>query len=200
MNLASVLLCLIFAAMGYVMHPMLLSALVDSKVVAESSLSDIYKQEQEKALIKSEGNIEPESVKPEVKRETESSPVQVKPLVTEKHEEPASVIPTPAPNLAPAPVTATEQSQAEVKLDDEAFIKVLQNSVKAGDVTEFKFDQVLGWKRLGEQLIDGGTYDVGLVVYSAETIFGMQKIQAKALVKDGRVVKWLWATTNIQMR
>jgi len=43
MNLASFLLCLVFAGVGYVAYPIILPKLIDAKLVSEASLSDDYK-------------------------------------------------------------------------------------------------------------------------------------------------------------
>ena len=191
MNIASFLLCLVFAAIGYVLHPMLLPKLVENDVVAESALSDSYKAEQKAKLAKQTSKPD-DSKKPNEK--TTPTPTPVKPEVAEKPE------PTPVKPAPVAPKPAPKPPKAEVKLNDQEFINALQSSVKAGDVNEFKYEQVVDWKREGEQEIDGGTYDVGLVTYKAQTIFDEQQLQAKALIKDGKVVKWLWASTNPKMR
>ncbi|MFT5906147.1 MAG: hypothetical protein ACI9E1_001753 [Cryomorphaceae bacterium] len=190
MNSSSILLCFVFAAIGYVIHPMILPGLVDAKVVAESALSDSYKEEQAKKsgkdLAKPEDDkiedLAPAAVKPEVVELP--TPVIPEPVI------PEPVIPTPAPVTKPAPV------DEGVKLSEQEFIDVLKASVKAGDVNEFEFSQVLEWKLAGED----GANQVGMVTYKADTIFDEQQLEAKALVKDGKVVKWLWPTTNTKMR
>jgi len=156
--------------------------MVESNLVAESSLSDSYKEEQaKKALPQADDAKKPEE-KPEV--------VVQKPVASASEPEP--VIPDPTP----APVTP----KAEVKLNDEEFITALQSSVKAGEVNEFKIEQAQDWKRVGEELIGNDTYDVGMITYKAQTIYGDQQLQAKALIKNGKVVKWLWPVTSTEMK
>jgi len=178
MNLASFLLCLVFAAIGYVAHPTLLPKLVDSKLVVKSSLSDSYKEELGEDLPISEDDeieeVAPDAVKLEVV------------------EQPIPVIPDPVTN----PALEIPKVAVMVKLSEQELIDVLKSSVKAGDVNEFNFDQVVDWKLSGED----GVYQVGMVTYKADTIFDEQQLEAKALVKDGKVVKWLWPTTNTKMR
>jgi hypothetical protein len=199
MNSSSLLLCLVFAAIGYVIHPMILPGLVDSKLVAESSLSDSYKQEQavktgkdtSKPEDPSEDDVTPEPVKPDVVEETAPDPV---------------VIPKPElePVPTPDPVSDTEPEEPKedpvVKLSESELIDILKASVKAGDVNEFEFSQVISWKEADEELIGSDTFQVGMVTYKADTIFDEQQLDAKAIIKDGKVVKWLWPTTNTQMR
>ena len=193
MNLASFLLCLVFAAIGYVVHPMLLSKLVDSKLVAESSLSDSYREEQAK---KADKDL-PKSGDDETKG-TVSEPAKPEVVVIPTPAVPVPVIPTP--ELVPDPAPVEPEVETGVKLGEKEFIDALKASVKARDVNEFDFDQVLSWKRAGEEELDGGTYEVGMVTYKADTIFDEQQLEAKALIKDGKVVKWLWPTTNTKMR
>ena len=201
MNLSSFLLYFVFAAIGYVAHPMLLPSLVDSNMIAESSLSDRYKEGQ----VKKTGKVEPESG--EDKKEDiaieDTVPEVIKPEVVEQ---PTPAIPMTAREPDPVINRAVDEPIDEpidepvVKLSELAFMNILKSSVKAGEVNEFAFDQVLDWKRAGVEQLDGGTYEVGMVTYQADTIFDEQKLEAKALIKDGKVVKWLWPTTNTKMR
>ncbi|MGJ8655762.1 MAG: hypothetical protein ACSHX6_04855 [Akkermansiaceae bacterium] len=205
MNSASFLLCIVFAAIGYVIHPMILPKLVDSGIVSESVLSDSYKK---KGADKKTTDEEPELMGEDTEAEpVEPSAPDMEPEPEEEAPapEPAPMpapVPTPAPIPAPVPTPApvTEQPAATGKLTDAEFAAVLKNSVSLGEVNEFKIDQVADWKRTGEEVVAGETYDVGLVTYNAKTIFGEEKLQAKALVKGGKVVKWLWPTTNTEMR
>jgi hypothetical protein len=184
MNSSSFLLYIVFAAIGYVAHPMLLPKLVDSNFVAESSLSDSSK---EKKVSKTEKDLP----RPEVDDEEDIAIIPIKPEVVEQ---PAPTI--PIPEVVINPVQDTAEDSSVTKLSEQDFINVLKNSVKAGDVNEFEFDQVLEWKLEGTD----GSYQIGMITYVADTIFDEQQLEAKALVEDGKVVKWLWPTTNTEMR
>jgi hypothetical protein len=48
--------------------------------------------------------------------------------------------------------------------------------------------------------VDGETYQTGLAAYKAETIFGPKTVQAKALIKGGKVIKWIYAKTGMEIR
>ena len=65
---------------------------------------------------------------------------------------------------------------------------------------EFKFEQVEGWKAGEEETVDGESYQTGLAAYKAQTIFGEKTVQAKALIKGGKVVKWIYAKTGMEIR
>ncbi len=101
----------------------------------------------------------------------------------------------PEPEPAPEP---TPQPSGD--LDAEAIVKLMQDSIKAGEIKEFTFDQVLGWKAGEEEERDGVTYQTGLVAYKAETIFGVKTIQAQALIKDGGIVRWIWPKSGMEIK
>lgn len=86
------------------------------------------------------------------------------------------------------------------KLSEAEVIELMKESVRSGKVSEFKFEQVLGWKLEADEQIDGQSYQIGLIVYNAETIFGVQKQRAKALIAKGKVAKWIWAETGVEIR
>jgi len=102
--------------------------------------------------------------------------------------------PTPEPDVAPAP------NENGGTVDKAGIVALMQTSVKAGKVTEFEFKQVVSWNVGGDMEFDGKTYQVGRVTFKAETILGMQEHDAIALIENGAVVKWMWATTKLEMR
>ena len=109
-------------------------------------------------------------------------------------EEPVVKIPepTPAPAVDPAPVA--------VAAGPTDAVKAMQDSVKAAQIKEFTFDQVLDWKAEADEIVDGETYQTGLASYKAETIFGIKTIQAKALIKAGKVQRWIWPKSGMEIK
>ena len=106
--------------------------------------------------------------------------------------EPMPVVePTPAPAPAPA---------ADAKLGDDEIIALMKESIAGGAVKEFTSDQVKGWKTNGEETIDGTEYQTGLAAYEAATIFGVRPVQAKALIKDGKIVRWVYAKSGMEIQ
>lgn len=119
--------------------------------------------------------------------------------------------PEPAPEPAPDPVAdeepVTEPMDEETpapgpaaKLDRAGVIKLMQESVKAGGLKEFTFDQVLNWKAGEDEDFDGITYQTGIAAYKAETIFGVKTIEAKALISEGKIQKWIWAKSGLEIK
>jgi len=103
--------------------------------------------------------------------------------------------PTPAPVPEPAP--APEPAPVATAKDP---VQVMQESLRSGQIKEFTFDQVLDWKAGAEEAVDGENYATGLVSYKAETIFGVKTIQAKALIKEGKVAKWIWPKSGMEIK
>jgi hypothetical protein len=98
--------------------------------------------------------------------------------------------PPPAPP-EPAPAAA---------LNAEQIVEVMKASVQGGSIKEFTLAQVQGWKAGEEEDVDGETYQTGLAAYKAQTIFGEKTVQAKALIKGGKVTKWIYAKTGMEIR
>lgn len=102
----------------------------------------------------------------------------------------AVVEPTPTP---PAPPVGPAGSSNVVS--------VMQASIRAAEIKEFTFDQVLDWKAAdAPEVVEGESYQVGMISYQAETVFGKKTIEAKALIKDGKVVRWLWPKSGMQIQ
>lgn len=87
------------------------------------------------------------------------------------------------PAAAPAPAAAVEQ-----KVD---VVKAMQESVRSAQIKEFTLEQVLNWKAEADEIVDSNVYQVGTITYKAETILGVKNIQAKAMIKDGKVQRWI---------
>lgn len=99
--------------------------------------------------------------------------------------------PTPA-----SPSAATPASQA----GSTDVVSAMQESVKAAQIKEFTFAQVLEWKAGPDEAVDGENYQTGLASYKAETIFGVKTIQAKALLKGGKVQRWIWPKSGMEIK
>ncbi|MBC7981442.1 MAG: hypothetical protein H7Y36_12845 [Armatimonadetes bacterium] len=99
---------------------------------------------------------------------------------------------------------ASEPSSAEPEAATDGpvdVVAIMQASIRKSDIKEFTFDQVLDWLP-GEnpETVDGETYATGIASYKAETVFGVKTIQAKAFIKDGKVVRWLWPKSGMEIK
>lgn len=128
---------------------------------------------------------------PAVVTQTEPTPPPVVEPMPVKQPE-VVVEPTPTPQPAPAPVVAA--------MSAEDIVKLMQESIRSGQIKEFTFDQVIGWKAGEEEEFEGEKYQTGLAAYKAETIFGVKNIQAKALIQGGKVMRWIWPTSGLEIQ
>ena len=106
-------------------------------------------------------------------------------------------------------MNARIQREAEMKriedakpvvLDEVAIVSCMQASVAENEVSEFKADQVIEWLAGEDMEFDGVNYQTGMVTFEAETILGKQQQKAIALIENGKVEKWYWAKTKLEMR
>lgn len=119
------------------------------------------------------------------------------PPVPEPAPEPAPVVEkTPIPEPEPMGGAAGESAPS----GSDEIVLAMQASIKAAQIKEFTFDQVTEWKAGENETVDGESYQTGLASYSAETIFGNKIIQAKALVKGGKVQRWIWPKSGMEIK
>lgn len=124
-----------------------------------------------------------------------------------KNEPTPAVEPMPAkePEVAPEPTKEPEPAPtpkpvSSATLSAEDIVKLMQESIRSGQIKEFTFDQVIGWKAGEEEELEGEKFQTGLAAYKAETIFGVKNIQAKALIQGGKVIRWIWPTSGLEIQ
>ena len=103
----------------------------------------------------------------------------------------------PAPAEPPAqtePIPATN-----VTLDESQIVSTMQASINAQQIKKFGYSAVTSWKAGETENIDGQSYQTGLVTYKDQTIFGVKNIQAKALIINGKVQRWIWPTSGLEI-
>jgi hypothetical protein len=108
--------------------------------------------------------------------------------------------PEPAPTPEPAPEPEPVAPPVVALLGAEEIVKLLQDSIRSKQIKEFAFDDVLTWKAGDEEEVDGIQYQTGVVTYKAVTILGVRTIPAKALIREGKVAKWIWPNTKTEIK
>ena len=109
--------------------------------------------------------------------------------------------PAPVPTPEPAPAPAPEPAPAPAPAGSGDPVAIMKASIQAGEIKEFTFAQVLEWlPGEGAETIDGQNYQTGIASYKAETVFGVKTIQAKALIQGGKVVRWLWPKSGMEIK
>ncbi|HEY8960680.1 MAG TPA: hypothetical protein VIM57_00640, partial [Luteolibacter sp.] len=79
-------------------------------------------------------------------------------------------------------------------------IVAMQESFQKDGLKEFTEAQPTRWQVGGDETIKGETYQTGLLDYLAQTPFGGKAMQVKALLRDGKVVKWVSVTSGKELR
>lgn len=99
-----------------------------------------------------------------------------------------------------APSGIAETAQPSVESTPVDPLKVMRENLQSGKIKEFNVDQVVNWNQGGTETIDGETYDTASVSYETDTILGRKTMQAKALIRNGTVEKWIWAKSGIEIK
>ncbi|HUF63672.1 MAG TPA: hypothetical protein VMN36_16465 [Verrucomicrobiales bacterium] len=94
----------------------------------------------------------------------------------------------PAPEPAGTVDLGTEPERAP-----DGSVPLMLESIRSGQVTEIDPARISYWKWLGQQVIDGEIYWAGVVGYQTDTIFGIINTEGKALIRDGKVERWVYS-------
>lgn len=76
--------------------------------------------------------------------------------------------------------------------DADGSYPLLLASMKSGEVTEIKPDNIKSWGEVAQEKIDGTDYFTVNVKYETQTMFGKFETEAQARVKNGKVEKWVY--------
>ncbi|WP_411826302.1 hypothetical protein [Luteolibacter sp. AS25] len=80
-------------------------------------------------------------------------------------------------------------------------VEIMKASIKAGQIKEFSFDQVSEWQENeGDEVIDGETYRTGVASYEGETVFGIKTLKAKALIRNGKLERWVYEKSGMEIK
>lgn len=222
MNLASLLLCLVFAVVGYFVHPMMLPQLIEAGVVSETALDGKKLNEEDLNSINTDKPSTNDNAEKSVSYPDDSPRIIDEPVEPASNEEDLS---DPLIDPSPAPVEIAAQKLVEPELPEaiaipaqetpdlvnpsppvapslsnNKLIEMMKQSVRNKEVKEFSYNSVLSWLSSGVKEINGQTYQVGEVIYKDSTFFGNQTLKAKALFQSRKLVKWVWPTTNTDMK
>ncbi len=135
------------------------------------------------------------SASPAASEMSEPEPEPQAPIVEEKvePEQPATPVMEPPNPSADEPAIATDAGNSDV-------VQVMKDSVTSGQIKEFTLAQVLDWSPAADEVVDGEKFQIGLVSYKAETIFGIKTLQAKALVRGGKVQRWVRPKSGVEIK
>jgi len=122
-------------------------------------------------------------------------------------EKPATETAAADPNMKAEPAGDKPEEAAD-PADSTAFaaivpdeiVKIMQDSIKAEQIKEVKFDQVTEWAGSEPETLDGKQYNVGVVAYKGQTFLGVKTSRAKAYINGGKVVRWIGAKSGMDLK
>ncbi|MFC5458109.1 hypothetical protein [Prosthecobacter fluviatilis] len=97
-----------------------------------------------------------------------------------------------AKNAPAAASTGGSSSNDKPVKDADGTYPLLLASMKSGEVTEIKPDNIKSWGDVAQEKIDGTEYWTVIVKYETQTMFGKFETEAQARIKNGRVEKWVY--------
>ena len=87
--------------------------------------------------------------------------------------------------------TEVDETGKPVRGDDRGY-PLLLSSIRRGQVTDIKPDKIISWGDPNPAKVAGKDGWAIKVEYQADTIFGLQAVEAQALVVNGRVQGWFY--------
>lgn len=72
----------------------------------------------------------------------------------------------------------------------------MKASIRGGGAGFFQIEAAESWRWSGKETVDGVDYETGMVVMVMESAFGTTKRELKALMSNGKVIRWLDAATG----
>ena len=112
---------------------------------------------------------------------------EIQRLLAGGESEAAASISAPPPNSASASALGEEPA-----VNTDGTVQIMIDSIKSSAVKEIKLGQIQYWRWNGYEEVDGKDYYTGVVGYTASTIFGEIKTEGKALIRGGKVIKWIY--------
>lgn len=174
MNTSSISLLVVLVAVGYVAHPMVLPFVEDKLPKSLQVQADVSEP------------IEVAGLQPVVAEEPKSQ------IVIEEIE----VVEVSVVEEVVEMVEVEELIPAAVEWDA---LELLKKVVSEGDVESISYEDVQSWELGEDEEIGGEIYVVGHLVITPTTIFGRKPQKVKALMQDGKVIKWVQVSTEKEL-
>jgi|TARA_B110000116_G_scaffold237135_1_gene223176 hypothetical protein len=71
-------------------------------------------------------------------------------------------------------------------------VKIMVSSLLRGEVSEIKINEISNWGPIRYEIVDGQPYWTGTVTYNTTSLFGTFPTEAMALMRNGKVIDWLY--------
>jgi hypothetical protein len=87
------------------------------------------------------------------------------------------------------------------KVDSGGVIPSMLQSLRAQEITETSEDRITGWGDLHVEQINGSSYWTGTIQCTVDNaIFGPTPTELMALIRDGKVIKWLYSGSKEEVQ
>ena len=79
-------------------------------------------------------------------------------------------------------------------------VAAMRNSLQNNEVAEIKFSEIKEWTTGPDEVINGTTLQTGFANCETTTVFGSKILQAKAYIQNGKVIRWVWPKSGVQIK
>lgn len=90
--------------------------------------------------------------------------------------------------------TITEAEKAAVRTPTTATstdeIEIMKSSIASGELAGLSPSDITTYRKLGFEKDGQTVFQIGAAVYDVETMFGTFQTEAKAFIRDGKVIRW----------
>ena len=106
-----------------------------------------------------------------------------------------SAQPTPSSTVSPKPTPTAPSTATSTDA-----VMLMRDTLRNSPLKEFSTSQITTWSAGPQETIDGESFATGIISYEAKTILGQKSMQAKALIKNGSIQKWIHAKSGIEIK
>jgi len=78
------------------------------------------------------------------------------------------------------------------KRGNDGRVRLMVSSLMAGEVSEIKLNEISHWGPIRYEIVDGQPYWTGTVTYNTTSLFGTFPTEAMALMRNDKVINWLY--------
>jgi hypothetical protein len=78
------------------------------------------------------------------------------------------------------------------KRGNDGRVEIMVSSLMSGEVSEIKVNEISNWGPIRYELVDGEPYWTGTVTYNTTSLFGTFPTEAMAIMRNGKVIDWLY--------
>jgi len=182
--------------LGYILEPTMRVALT-----SEAPEPDVRAPANDLVIVEPEPTNDAPEATPEEPElavvEPETPPPPTESTSIEPEPEPAGEIEVVAAPEEPKPAEPVGIPVANA--EDLQIRQLMHQSLQNGEIDHFAVNQVIRVTEVGQEVINGIQYQFGILEYRDNTVFGQKEFEAKALIRDGKVERWIWPANGMRI-